>query len=132
MHCVEERALSRTTKVCRLSAKGVAEYSPPMELPGTPQRNPLRAIARRAMVARGLLPDFSAAARAETDAITSAATTADRAVRDLRTLLWASIDNDDSRDLDQLSVAVPAAGGAVKILVAVADVAAVVQAGSAI
>ncbi len=47
-------------------------------------------------------------------------------------MLWASIDNDDSRDLDQLSVAVPVAGGAVKILVAVADVDAIVKAGGAI
>ena len=67
------------------------------------------------MVERGLLPDFSAAARAETDAITRAAAPADRSVRDLRSLLWASIDNDDSRDLDQLSVAVPSGDGAVKI-----------------
>ncbi len=43
-----------------------------------------------------------------------------------------SIDNDDSRDLDQLSVAVPMAGGAVKILVAIADVDAIVIRGSAI
>ena len=49
--------------------------------------------------------------------------------RDLRSLLWASIDNDSSRDLDQLSVAQALAGGAVKILVAIADVDAVVPAG---
>jgi exoribonuclease II len=36
-------------------------------------------------------------------------------IRDLRVLLWASIDNDDSRDLDQLSVAQLLSGGAVKI-----------------
>jgi VacB/RNase II family 3'-5' exoribonuclease len=103
-----------------------------MVSPSAPARNQLREIARRAMVERGLLPDFSAAARAETDAITRAAAPADRSVRDLRSLLWASIDNDDSRDLDQLTVAVPSGGGAVKILVAVADVAAIVQANSAI
>ena len=43
-----------------------------------------------------------------------------------------SIDNDDTRDLDQLSVAEPLAGGAVKLLVAVADVDATVAEGSAI
>jgi len=48
----------------------------------------------------------------------------------LRTLPWASIDNDDSGDLDQLSVAQPLGTGAVKILVAIADVDAVVRAGS--
>jgi VacB/RNase II family 3'-5' exoribonuclease len=40
----------------------------------------------------------------------------------LRDLPWCSIDNDDSRDLDQLSVAEPLAGGRVRVLVAVADV----------
>ena len=56
----------------------------------------------------------------------------DGPVRDLRNLLWASIDNDDSRDLDQLTVAEALPGGAVKILVAVADVDALVKKGSAI
>jgi len=84
------------------------------------------------MIERGLLPDFSAAALAETAAITGAPGRVDPSIRDLRNLLWASIDNDDSRDLDQLSVAQPIAGGAVKILVAVADVDAVVERDSAI
>src|SRR2546427_3256463 len=75
-------------------------------------RGTLRVIARRAMVQRGLLPDFSSAVVAETDAIARAAVEVDPSIRDLRDLLWCSIDNDDSRDLDQLSVAEPAAGGA--------------------
>jgi VacB/RNase II family 3'-5' exoribonuclease len=83
------------------------------------------------MLERGLLPDFSAAAIAETNAITQPAT-ADASLRDLRSLVWASIDNDDSRDLDQLSVAVPLGGDAVKILVAIADVDAIVKKASAI
>ncbi|HMA09950.1 MAG TPA: RNB domain-containing ribonuclease [Ramlibacter sp.] len=89
-------------------------------------REQLRSIAHAAMLQRGLLPDFSAAVLAETDRIAQAATSADPAIRDLRGLLWASIDNDDSRDLDQLTVAEPAVGGAVKILVAIADVDALV------
>jgi exoribonuclease-2 len=92
----------------------------------------LRALARRAMTRYGLLPDSSPAALAETDAIGRAATDASASVRDLRGLLWASIDNDDSRDLDQLSVAEPLAGGLVRILVAIADVDAIVKKGSAI
>jgi VacB/RNase II family 3'-5' exoribonuclease len=91
----------------------------------------LRRIARRAMLERGLLPDFSAAVLAEAEAIGEAAP-AGPSVRDLRDLLWASIDNDDSRDLDQLSVSEPLTGGAVRVLVAVADVDASVAAGSAI
>ena len=83
------------------------------------------------MLEKGLLPDFSAAVRTETDAIDKPAI-ADASFRDLRSLPWVSIDNDDSRDLDQLSVAVPIAGGTVKILVAVADVDAVVKKASAI
>jgi VacB/RNase II family 3'-5' exoribonuclease len=92
----------------------------------------LRDIAHRAMVDRGLLPDFSPEALAETNAITRAARAPDASTRDLRDLLWASIDNDDSRDLDQLSVSQPAEGGAVKILVAIADVDATVRRGSAL
>jgi len=52
--------------------------------------------------------------------------------RDLRGLLWASIDNDDSRDMDQLTVAEAIPGDKVKILVAVADVDALIKNGSAI
>ena len=97
-----------------------------------PHRGELREIARRAMRERGLEPDFSPTVLAETGAITKPAEDRDPAIRDLRGLLWASIDNDDSRDLDQLSVAEPAGGDAVTILVAVADVDAVVGKGSAI
>ncbi len=98
----------------------------------TNTRSELKRIARRAMLERGLLPDFSPEALAEMRALTDAPHDDDPAVRDLRALLWASIDNDDSRDLDQLTVAEPEADGAVKILVAIADVDAAVAAGSAI
>ena len=96
-------------------------------------RTLLRDIARRAMLSRGLLPDFSAAELAELDRIQSPAVAAnDGSIRDLRDLIWASIDNDDSLDLDQLTVAQTLPGGIVKILVAVADVDALVKDGSAI
>jgi len=78
---------------------------------------------------RGFLADFSDAARAE--ALEAAAAAAGSPARDLRALLWASIDNDDSLDLDQLTVAASGAGGAVKVMVAVADVDALVRRGSA-
>lgn len=94
--------------------------------------NQLRSIAHRAMLQRGLLPDFSPAVLAETEAIAKAAMEKGPGIRDLRSLLWASIDNDTSRDLDQLSVSGPAGGGDVKIYVAVADVDATVKRGSAI
>jgi exoribonuclease-2 len=94
-------------------------------------RDELRAIARRAMTARGLLPEFSPAVLAETDALAERVVEPGPAVRDLRELAWASIDNDDTRDLDQLQVAEPLAAAAVKLLVAVADVDARVAEGSA-
>jgi exoribonuclease-2 len=84
------------------------------------------------MTEHGLLPDFSSAVLAETEAIGKAAADTGSSIRDLGDLLWCSIDNDDSRDLDQLSVAVPMRDGTVKILVAVADVDALVKVGSAI
>ena len=72
-------------------------------------RKILQRIAHNAMVERGLLPNFSGAAMAEVSraqAPTMQKGTQDGAahvIRDLRSLLWSSIDNDDSRDLDQLA-----------------------------
>src|SRR5450432_3699174 len=107
----------------------------------THHRAILRRIAQRAMLDRGLLTEVPADAQAELGNILGPKTIDSEPVRDLRDLLWASIDNDDSRDLDQLSVAqtqpAPDArrdpgAGATKILVAIADVAATVRRGSAI
>ena len=92
----------------------------------------LERIAHRAMIERGLLPDFSREALAELESIRTPATMDGESPRDLRSLLWASIDNDDSRDLDQLTVAEAMPGNRVKILVAVADVDSLVHNGSAI
>jgi len=92
----------------------------------------LQKIAHRAMLQRGLLPDFSSEALAELGRIQAPASMEGEQVRDLRDLLWASIDNDDSRDLDQLTVAEAMPGDKIKILVAVADVDALVKKGSAI
>jgi exoribonuclease-2 len=95
-------------------------------------REILQSIARRAMFERGLLPEFSTAAIAELQTIQLQPNTDTPVVRDLTSLTWASIDNDDSRDLDQLTVAEALPGGRVKILVAIADVDALVKKGSAI
>lgn len=95
-------------------------------------RSDLAAIARRAMLERDLLPDFSAAAIRELGGIQAAATDHEGHLRDMTGLLWASIDNDDSRDLDQLTVAVPQLDQSVTILVAIADVDALVPKGSAL
>ena len=62
----------------------------------------LRSIAHRAMVDGGFLPDFSPEALKEMSALHEIPLRAQASLRDLRSLLWASIDNDDSRDLDHL------------------------------
>ena len=95
-------------------------------------RTILQQIARRAMLDKGLIPDFPPQALAELDRIEGPPTATNGSARDLRQHLWCSIDNDDSRDLDQLTVAESLPGGAVKVMVAIADVDAVVKKGSAL
>ena len=113
--------------------------SPVLGSAGSPSLSPgskgdratLAGIARQAMIQRGLEPDFPPRALRELAAIDRPAdATSD--LRDLRERLWASIDNDDSRDLDQITVAESLAGGRVRTLVAVADVDALVRKDSAI
>jgi VacB/RNase II family 3'-5' exoribonuclease len=78
----------------------------------------LERIARDAMINYGLEPDFPAAARAQLSTIEAPDTDG---LKDLRALSWSSIDNDDSRDLDQLEVCVEN-----RVLIAIADVDALV------
>jgi exoribonuclease-2 len=84
------------------------------------------------MIDRELLPDFSPAVAAETAGLVAPRVERDSDIRDLRGLLWVSIDNDDSRDLDQLSFAELAGAGATRMRVAIADVDALVAKGSAV
>jgi ribonuclease R len=98
----------------------------------TNHRSLLQSIAHRVMLERGLLPDFSSEALAELGRIQHPAEIDWTTVRDKRSLLWASIDNDDSRDLDQLTVSESLPDEKVKILVSVADVDSLVKDGSAI
>ncbi len=95
-------------------------------------RSILQGIARRAMIERGLLPDFPPRALAELDGINGPAVRTEESTQDLRHLAWCSIDNDDSRDLDQLTVAEAMPEGSARILVAIADVDAVVKKQSAL
>ncbi|MBC7474170.1 MAG: RNB domain-containing ribonuclease [Candidatus Sericytochromatia bacterium] len=87
----------------------------------------LRKIAHQAMVDKGLFPDFTPAVISEMNKIKEAASENSPNIRDLRDLIWCSIDNDDSRDLDQLSVAVEMPTGEIRILIAIADVDALVK-----
>jgi len=84
------------------------------------------------MIDRGLLPDFSPEARQQVEQLVDVEAKPSDTVRDLRKLLWCSIDNDDSRDLDQLTVAEDLGGGNVRVLIAIADVDALVKKGTPI
>jgi exoribonuclease-2 len=90
-------------------------------------RSLLQKIARNAMLAKGFEVDFPPAANDALNELKAASTNIAAPVRDLRSLCWCSIDNDDSEDLDQLSVAVTMPSGETKILVAVADVDSIVN-----
>ena len=79
-------------------------------------------IAHQAMLEKGLLPDFSNEVIEETVKIAAPVSGENKSIHDLRKLLWCSIDNDDSRDLDQLTVAESLQDGSVKIFIAIADV----------
>ena len=92
----------------------------------------LERIARRAMTERGFLVDFSEAAMNEVEKISRVDQGPKSSWKDLRHLLWASIDNDDSLDLDQLTAAEALPDKTVKIFVAVADVDALVKKSSAV
>jgi exoribonuclease-2 len=95
----------------------------------------LKEIARHAMIERGLEPDFPAAALAQAAELREPGRFAvhpGAPVRDLRELSWFSIDNDDTKDLDQLTVAEPLGGQTVRVLVAIADVDELVERQSAI
>lgn len=93
----------------------------------------LERIAHRAMIEHGLVPDFSKEVLAELKTTGEPSTLPDvPGLVDLRTVLWCSLDNDASRDLDQLTAAEMMENGNVKLLIAIADVDAVVKKGSAI
>src|ERR1700758_2595099 len=84
----------------------------------------LQAIAREVMIQHGFEPDFPPPVQQQLAALKThlPAPAPNGQVRDLRGLLWSSIDNDTSKDLDQIEVAEQLANGEVKILVGIADV----------
>ena len=88
-------------------------------------------IARTAMLSHGLEPEFSIEALQELKGITDSSIEKNQNLPDLTKLLWCSIDNDDSMDLDQITVAENHPSG-IKIMVGVADVDGAVKLGHAI
>jgi exoribonuclease-2 len=92
----------------------------------------LRAVAYQALLDAGFAPDIPPDVEREVQAIDERRQAAlGPSARDLRSLLWSSIDNPESRDLDQAEVAERQPGGEIRVLVAIADVDAFVPAGSA-
>ena len=86
------------------------------------QKDELAELAVIAMRERGLEPEFSAAVKRQLDEIDGESEEDGAGIVDMTGLLWCSIDNDDSRDLDQLTVSETLPDGSVKIMVAIADV----------
>src|SRR5215467_5325395 len=88
-----------------------------------PSHFDLQAAARQIMLENGFEPEFPPEVRQQLAQIKSAPPqTANGQVRDLRHLLWSSIDNDTSRDLDQIEVAERLADGSVRVMIGIADV----------
>lgn len=92
----------------------------------------LSAAAHQEMIDEGFDPDFPPEVASQLAALkTQKPPTPAGDIRDLRSLLWSSIDNDTSRDLDQAEVSERTAAG-IRILIAIADVDADVPIGSPI
>jgi VacB/RNase II family 3'-5' exoribonuclease len=89
----------------------------------TPQLD-LQAVAKTVVQAHGFQPDFSPEIQQQLQQLRSHPPTlaAAGSVRDLRNQLWSSIDNDTSRDLDQIEVAERLPNGDTKVLIGIADV----------
>ena len=94
----------------------------------------LQTIAKQAMVANGFEPDFPPEVRQQVADVKAhpPQTGSGPDIRDLRHLLWSSIDNDTSKDLDQIEVAEQLPNGQMKVLIGIADVDSFVSKGSPI
>jgi VacB/RNase II family 3'-5' exoribonuclease len=94
----------------------------------------LQTTAKEVMQSHGFAPDFPAEVSQQLSDLKAHPphVAADAGIRDLRNLLWSSIDNDTSRDLDQIEVAERLPNGDAKVMIGIADVDAFVPNGSAI
>lgn len=90
----------------------------------------LHAVALEALRTNGFTPTLDAASRAELAALRPSVDTI--GARDLRALLWSSIDNAESKDLDQIVFTEELPDKANRLLVGVADVDVLVTRGSAL
>jgi exoribonuclease II len=97
------------------------------------RRIDLQAAAKQVMIENGFEPKFSPQVQQELGELKAHPPKVEPSpnIRDLRNLLWSSIDNDTSRDLDQADVAERLPNGETKVLVGIADVDTFVPKGSA-
>src|ERR1700683_4064246 len=97
----------------------------PLPATNNAQSIDLKARAHQEMVAGGLLPDFEPSVIQEIENLKQKQqyiTDTNTAHRDLRSVLWSSIDNPESKDLDQIEYAEEQKGGNVRVMIAIADV----------
>lgn len=89
-----------------------------------PSQVDLQAVARQVMLEHGFEPDFPPGVSQQLAElkVNPPKVAAGGDVRDLRQLLWSSIDNDTSRDLDQIEAAERLTTGEIKVLVGISDV----------
>jgi exoribonuclease II len=122
---------SVSSVVTRLTLKPQAGRSPKIHVSlfnvmnnSRPSSVDLQAMARQVMLARGFEPDFPPETRQQLAEISAhpPQLTPSGKVRDMRDFLWSSIDNDTSKDLDQIEVAERLPNGDVKVMVGIADV----------
>ncbi len=92
----------------------------------------LYAIAHASMIENGFVPDFPRAVENEARSLVADRISSDKSLKDLRVLLWSSIDDEKTRDLDQVEYAEKLAGDDTRLLIGIADVDAFVSQGSAI
>src|SRR6476620_8821648 len=98
----------------------------------TPPKETLRSAAVAAMRQNGFDPEFSPEVMKEVRSLNEPSDNPLPAdVKDMRSLPWSSIDNQESKDLDQIEVAERLTDGSIKVRIGVADVDALVRLGSA-
>ena len=115
------------------SSQPVHSNSQPAHLNSHPIHFNLVVAAHAAMIEHGFQPDFPAGTDTELGAIQAhPAPPAVPGAQDLRSLLWSSIDNDTSKDLDQIEWAEQLSDGRIRVLIGVSDVDARVVEGSII
>ena len=127
----EEEPLGILSRLSRPAQPEAQAEATPQEPEGIPLES-LRPVAHEAMTSRGLSTEFSPEALAEVKALGGPARLDGPGVVDLRDKMWVSIDNESTRDIDQLAYAEDLGDGRKKLYVAIADVAESVKKGSAL